>query len=36
MIAVVLWVALPPWLIYRLVFGLINYGKEARIERLFP
>lgn len=35
-IAVGLWVALPFWLIYRLVFGLINYGKEARIERLFP
>ncbi|WP_126456012.1 hypothetical protein [Sulfuriflexus mobilis] len=35
-IAVGLWIALPFWLIYRLVFGLINYGKEARIERLFP
>lgn len=35
-IAVPLGIALPLWLVYRVVFGLIAYGKEARIERLFP
>lgn len=35
-ITVALWIALPLWLVYRLVFGLIAYGKEAQIERLLP
>jgi uncharacterized membrane protein len=29
-------IAIPVWLIYRVVFGLIVSGKEAGIRRLFP
>lgn len=34
--SVALLIAIPVWLIYRVMFGLIAYGKETVIERLFP
>ncbi len=35
-IAIALFICLPPWLIYRFVRGLIFYGREEGMARLWP
>ena len=35
-IAIGLFICLPPWLIYRFVRGLIFYGREEGMDRLWP
>lgn len=35
-IAIGLFIGLPPWLVYRFVRGLIYYGREEEMERLWP
>ena len=35
-IAIGLFIGLPPWLVYRFVRGLIFYGREEGMARLWP